>query len=120
MAKLDTGSAAGRLVLNIMAAVSQWEREAIGERTRDALRHKRANGERIGNIRFGYRLCADRRHVEPDPGEQAVLTEIQNLRLSGQTLRGIAATLNHRALRTRSGSAWQLEHVARILKQGCH
>jgi site-specific DNA recombinase len=29
---LDTGSAAGRLVLNIMTAVSQWEREAIGER----------------------------------------------------------------------------------------
>ena len=115
---LDTGSAAGRLVLNIMAAVSQWEREAIGERTRDALRHKRTNGERVGNIQFGYRLCADRRHVEPDPGEQAVLTEIQNLRQSGQTLRGIAATLNHRALRTRRGSAWRLEHVARILKQG--
>ena len=34
---LDTGSAAGRLVINIMTAVSQWEREAIGERTRDAL-----------------------------------------------------------------------------------
>ena len=43
---LDTGSAAGRLVLNIMTAVSQWEREAIGERTRDATRsfHKRASG----------------------------------------------------------------------------
>jgi site-specific DNA recombinase len=27
---LDTGSAAGRLVLNIMAAVSQWELETIG------------------------------------------------------------------------------------------
>src|SRR3984885_13702491 len=48
---LDTGSAAGRLVLNIMAAVSQWEREAIGERTRDAMKHKRANGHRVGNIR---------------------------------------------------------------------
>jgi DNA invertase Pin-like site-specific DNA recombinase len=47
---LDTGSAAGRLVITIMGAVSQWEREAIGERTRDALRHKRGNGERIGNI----------------------------------------------------------------------
>ena len=115
---LDTGSAAGRLVLNIMAAVSQWEREAIGERTRDALRHKRTNGERVGNIQFGYRLCADRRHVEPDPGEQAVLTEIQNLRQNGHTLRGIAAKLNHRALRTRRGSAWRLEHVARILRQG--
>jgi site-specific DNA recombinase len=37
---LDTGSAAGRLVLNIMVSVSQWEREAIGERTRDALQLK--------------------------------------------------------------------------------
>ena len=54
---LDTGSAAGRLVITIMGAVSQWEREAIGERTRDALRHKRGNGERVGNIEFGYRLA---------------------------------------------------------------
>jgi DNA invertase Pin-like site-specific DNA recombinase len=38
---LDTGSAAWRLVITIMGAVSQWEREAIGERTRDALQHKR-------------------------------------------------------------------------------
>jgi DNA invertase Pin-like site-specific DNA recombinase len=45
---LDTGSAAGRLVLNIMTAVSQWEREAIGERTRDAMSHKRTKGERVG------------------------------------------------------------------------
>ena len=115
---LDTGSAAGRLVLNIMAAVSQWEREAIGKRTRDALRHKRNNGERVGNIQFGYHLCADLRHVEPDAGEQAVLTKIQNLRQSGESLRGIAAALNQRALRTRSGYAWRLEHLARILKQG--
>jgi site-specific DNA recombinase len=85
---LDTGSAAGRLVLNIMAAVSQWEREAIGERTRDALHHKRSQGERVGNIRFGYRLCADEKHIEPDPAEQEVLTEIRHLRQSGHTLRG--------------------------------
>jgi site-specific DNA recombinase len=113
---LDTGSAAGRLVLNIMTAVSQWEREAIGERTRDALSHKRSVGERIGNIQFGYRLCTDGKHIEPDPGEQAVVAEIHQLRRSGTTLRGIAAALNHRALRTRRGSAWRLEHVARIIK----
>src|ERR1700730_6298153 len=34
---LDTASAAGRLVIGIMVCVSQWEREAIGERTRDAM-----------------------------------------------------------------------------------
>ena len=35
---LDTGSTAGRLVINIMTAVSQWEREAIGQRTRPSRR----------------------------------------------------------------------------------
>jgi site-specific DNA recombinase len=100
-----------------MTAVSQWEREAIGERTRDAMSHKRTNGERVGNIQFGYRLGADGKHVEPDAAEQAVLLEIRNMRQNGHTLRGIAAALNQRALRTRRGSAWRLEHVARILKQ---
>src|SRR5450432_1048834 len=70
---LDTGSAAGRLVLNIMTSVSQWEREAIGERTRDAMRHKRSQGQCVGNIEFGYRLSADLRHLEPDPTEQLAL-----------------------------------------------
>ncbi len=44
---IDTRSAAGRLVLNVLMSVGQWEREAIGERTRDALRHKRSKGQRI-------------------------------------------------------------------------
>ena len=79
---LDTASAAGRLVITVMAAVSQWEREAIGERTRDALRHKRTSAERAGNIRFGFRLSPDGKHFEPDPGEQGVLTEICHLRQS--------------------------------------
>src|ERR1035438_9893161 len=113
---LDTGSAAGRLVLNIMTAVSQWEREAIGERTRDAMSHKRTNGERVGNIQLGYRLGTDGKHVEPDAAEQAVLLEIRNMRQNGHTLRGIAAALNHGALRTRRGSAWRLGSVARALK----
>jgi site-specific DNA recombinase len=114
---LDTGSAAGRLVLNIMTAVSQWEREAIGERTRDTLSHKRGKGERVGNVEYGYRLADDGQHLEPDPGEQGALAEIRRLRRDGMALRGIAAALNHRAYRTRRGTAWRLESVARVLKQ---
>jgi len=41
----DEGSrctAAGRLVLNVLGAVSQWEREAIGERTSAAMQHVEA------------------------------------------------------------------------------
>ncbi len=115
---LDTGSAAGRLVLNIMTAVSQWEREAIGERTRDALRHKRSQGQRVGNIPFGSRLGRDGQHLERDPAEQQALAEIHGLRKRGETLRGIAAALNQRAYRTRRGTPWRLESVARVLKQG--
>jgi DNA invertase Pin-like site-specific DNA recombinase len=114
---LDTGSAAGRLVITIMGAVSQWEREAIGERTRHALRHKRGNGERVGNIEFGSRLAPDGRHVEPDPTEQAALEAIRTLRHQGHTLRGIATILNRDGHRTRRRTEWRLESVARVMKQ---
>ena len=113
---LDTGSAAGRLVLNIMTAVSQWEREAIGERTRDAMSHKRSLRERVGNIAFGYRLAADGVHVEPDDAEQGAIGTILKLRASGHTLRQIAADLNQEGRRTRRGSQWRLESVARVVQ----
>jgi site-specific DNA recombinase len=113
---LDTSSAAGRLVITIMGAVSQWEREAIGERTRDALRHKRSQGQRVGNIAFGFRLAPDGQHLEQNPTEQAALEEIRKLRSQGHSMRRIAVVLNHRAHRTRRGTPWRLESVARVLK----
>src|SRR5438445_5760648 len=85
---LDTGSAAGRLVINIMTAVSQWEREVIGERTRDAMRHKKSTGRRVGNIAYGFRLGPDGEHLEADPDEQGALEQIRQLRKEGHTLRG--------------------------------
>lgn len=115
---LDTSSAAGRLVITIMGAVSQWEREAIGERTREALRHKGSKGERTGNLPYGHRLAPDGRHLERNPDEQAVLEEIRRLRAQGGSLRAIAAALNRRGYRTRRGTAWRLESVARVLKPG--
>ena len=108
---LDTGSASGRLVLNIMTAVSQWEREAIGERTRDALSHKKAKGERVGTIPLGYRLAPDGVHLDTEPAERAMLDKIRELRASGYTLRQIADELNRQGLRTRCGSQWRHQYV---------
>src|SRR6266849_3042786 len=52
---IDTRTAAGRLVLNVLASVSQWEREAIAERTTEALSHKRSKGEKLGgDVPYGY------------------------------------------------------------------
>lgn len=45
---IDTRTASGRLVLHVLGAVGQWEREATAERTRDALAQLRADGVRLG------------------------------------------------------------------------
>lgn len=113
---LDTGTAAGRLVLNIMTAVSQWEREAIGERTRDALRHKRAKGERVGTVPYGYRMANQGGQLAPDAQEQAVLARIRALRAARRPMRGIAAELNAAGFRTRRGTAWRFEYVRSVLR----
>lgn len=112
---LDTGSAAGRLVLHIMVSVSQWEREAIGERTRDVMRHKRAKGERVGTLPFGRQLAADGVQLEPAPVEQRLLARMRELRTAGCTTREIAADLNANGWTTRRGTAWRFQYVARTL-----
>ena len=63
--QIDTRTAAGRLVLNVLASVSQWEREAIGERTAAAMQHKASHGQYTGGrVPFGYRLASDGEHLE--------------------------------------------------------
>jgi DNA invertase Pin-like site-specific DNA recombinase len=111
---LDTGTAAGRLVLNIMTAVSQWEREAIGERTRDALRHKRSQGQRTGTIPYGYH-APDKIHLVELPAEQAILSTARSLAADGLSLREIAARLNSSGFPTRRGAPWRHQYVANIL-----
>jgi site-specific DNA recombinase len=113
---LDTRSAAGRLVLNIMVSVSQWEREAIGERTRDAMHHKRANGERVGTVPFGYSMAPDGLHLEADPAEQGILSRIRELKAAGHTTRQIAGELNRHGFTTRRGTAWRFQYVAEALR----
>ena len=56
-------------------------------------------------------------HLEPDPTEQAALAAIRKLRHGGHSLRRIAAALNDRGHRTRRGTEWRLESVARVVKQ---
>src|SRR5205085_1755477 len=104
-----------RLVLNVMASVSQWEREAIGERTRDALRYKKAQGQRVGTVPFGFSVAADGATLVPQEPEQRVLGMLRELRSQGLTLRAIAAELNARGLVTRRGSRWQPRTVHHLL-----
>ena len=61
--QIDTCTAEGRMVLNILAAVSQWERETIGERTAEAMAYKRQQREYTGGEPpYGWQLAADGIH----------------------------------------------------------
>lgn len=114
---IDTRSAAGRLVLNILASVSQWEREAIGERTATALAHKRANGEYTGGqTPHGYRVAPDGVALERNPAEERALALVRQLRADGMTVRAVREELNSRGVLNR-GRPWSLGAIGRLCKR---
>jgi site-specific DNA recombinase len=116
---IDTRSAGGRLVLNVLASVAQWEREAIGERTKAALGVKRHRGQYTGGRPpYGWRLGTDGTTLDPDPAEQAVIAEAGNLRERGWSLRRIAVELDRRGMRSRSGTPLSLSAVHRMVTSG--
>jgi len=115
---IDTRTAAGRLVLNVLMSVAQWEREAIGERTKDALAHKQRNGERVGKVRYGYSVAEDGKTLISILAEQENIGLIRALRGQGRTLRQIAEELTARGIPTKEGNGqWTHTAVARIIKR---
>ena len=76
---LDATTATGRLMMNLLASVAQFEREAIGERTSVAMQHLKA---------LGLPYC---KAVFTDP---AVLAWMRELRAAGLSYQATADALN--------------------------
>jgi site-specific DNA recombinase len=75
------------LVFNVLASVSQWEREAIGERTATAMQHKASQGEYTGGqAPYGRRVGADGARLEDDPSEADARAMARQLRSQGLSL----------------------------------
>jgi DNA invertase Pin-like site-specific DNA recombinase len=84
----DSATPLGRMVLQMLAAVVEWEREQIRQRTRDALAAKRARGERQGP---GPQL---------DPALRGwIAAEVE----AGRSKKSLARDLNERGVPTASG-----------------
>lgn len=135
--QIDTRSAAGRLVLNVLASVSQWEREAIGERTSAALQHMASLGEYTGGAApYGFRLSACGRaaktclkgggcgHHPTEHGilldvaaEQEVIARVVAARSASPapSLRDICAELTTAGYVSRTGKPFVAAQVARML-----
>ncbi len=113
---IDTSTASGRLVLNVMGSVSQWEREAIGERTSEALAVMRSNGRRISrHAPYGYRLN-DQGWIEDDR-EQRAISLMRQLRADRLSLRQIAAELDQQGHHNRRGHRLSAQTIANVLKR---
>lgn len=88
-----TRNGAGRLFFTMMAALAEFERERISERTADGRTAKQRSGGFVGGKKpFGYCVEGqgrDARLVE-DPTEQAAIQAIATARGEGQSLRAVA------------------------------
>lgn len=114
--QVDTRTAGGRLVLNVLVSVAQWEREAIAERTSTALQHKRSRGEVYGTIPLGYRRT-DEGRLEGVADELATVARAHELRAAGLSLQAIARVLTAEGRRTKAGGRWYPVTVSKILKR---
>jgi DNA invertase Pin-like site-specific DNA recombinase len=123
---IDTTTASGRMVLNMMMTVAQWERETVIERTRDALRFKIATDSRCGKLLYGKSINAADPRVSrklknpvglvPNPAEVAAIDLMRSLRSGGFTYRDIADELTRLGIPTRDGRGpWCHTTVRKIL-----
>jgi DNA invertase Pin-like site-specific DNA recombinase len=97
---VDTTTPAGELVASVMASVAQWERRVIGQRTRDALAIRRAQGVRLGR---------------PPTLPKAVRRRIKTERTNGSSFAAIADRLNAEEIPTAHGGArWYPATVRKI------
>jgi len=104
------------LMRRMIDAFAEYERAVIASRTRAALATKRARGERVGEVPYGYRLAADGVHLVEHESEQHVIEGVRELRAAGLSLRAIAAELAKRGLLNRRGRPFAHQSVAKILE----
>src|SRR5690606_9635013 len=114
--QIDTTTAAGKMMFQMMAVLAEFERNLVAERTANALQHKKRTGQKYTNkTPYGFEAI-EGRLVEVKQ-EAAVVAEIQAARASGTTLQAIANDLNGRGIPTKTGKQWQPATIHLLLKR---
>jgi site-specific DNA recombinase len=113
----DTSTSIGRMLVQLLGVFAEFERETIIDRVTKGMAAKAAKGKWPGGRRpYGYYVDRDTQKLIAHPEEAPHLKEMFRL-YTGQRLgtRAIAAELNHRGVRSRTGKPWSGHAVARIL-----
>jgi site-specific DNA recombinase len=113
---INTGTAAGRLVLNVLGSVAAWESESNGERVKAAMGIKKASGQLVGAVPFGYDLDSNGVDLIANESELEAILLMKELRANGASFAKIAAELEARGINTKKGKAkWQPMTISNIL-----
>jgi site-specific DNA recombinase len=114
---IDTRSASGRMVLNVLTSTSQWELETIRERTQAAMDHKRSKGEVIGTVPYGFTREPGSNRLVFSLEENETIEVIHKLHVLGLSLRTIAAHLTGLGRPTKRGRPWAASTIRELLKR---
>jgi len=112
---INTLNAAGRLVLNVLGSIAQWEREAIAERTAAALSVKAQRHEKTGGtVPFGFNVTPTGKLVTNEH-EQDALKLILRLHKRGISLRKIGDQLTNQGYSPKKGGQWHPQVIKQII-----
>lgn len=113
---IDTTTAAGKMMFQMLAVLSEFERNLTAERTSGALQHKKATGQKYTNqTPYGFEAIEGR--LVQVQQEAEVVAEIQSARAGGSTLQAIADSLNGRGIPTKTGKLWAPATIHLLLKR---
>ena len=113
---LDTSTAMGRFVMDIIQRIAQLESEQIGERVYIGMEQKaKTNGGILGfNIPYGYDYNNGKLTINQHESEN-VKNIFQNY-LDGMSMKKIADEFNSKNIPTKLNKTWGIQTVSVILK----
>jgi len=103
-----------KLMRQIVDAFAEYERALIGARTKAALAAKKAKGERIGGLSYGFDDVDGR--LVPNEAEQRVIRLAKELSGEGLSLRGICARFKAEGVVFRNFSWTSPANAERLLR----
>ena len=101
---IHTMSAAGEMMLTLLASVAQEESRAVSENMKWRVRNNFENGLPWNGTVLGYRIVNGQYVVVPHEAE--IVRNIFDMYQSGMGVNKIIQSLNDTGLRTRKGCAW--------------